>query len=160
MHHKQGKSDWFDSCDWPSNLTQIGLKLSIFQPVWPWSLMDDPEKQWGTSSVLHQALCIISNPSVNSTLSYSLEMLNLGQNRWFFVQCDLEIWWMTLKNTRASLLWNFKLCALFHNHQWIQTRVTVRKCPIWSKSVIFGPTWLWNLTDDHKKQWGTSSMLL
>ena len=133
MHHTQGKWDWFDSCDWPSNLTQIGFKLLIFQPVWPWSLMVDPEKQWGTSSILHQALCIISNPSVNSTLSYSLEMLNLGQNWWFFIPCDLEIWWMTLKNTRASLLWNFKLCALFHNHQWIQTQVTVQKCPIWVK---------------------------
>ena len=38
---KQGKSEGFDSCDRPSNLTQIGLKLSIFQPVWPWNLMDD-----------------------------------------------------------------------------------------------------------------------
>ena len=36
-----GKSEWFDNCNRPSNLTQIGLKLSIFQPVWPWNLMDD-----------------------------------------------------------------------------------------------------------------------
>ena len=28
----QGKSDGFDSCDRPSNLTQIGFKLSIFRP--------------------------------------------------------------------------------------------------------------------------------
>ena len=28
---KQGKSDWFDSCDGPSNLSQIGFKSSIFQ---------------------------------------------------------------------------------------------------------------------------------
>ena len=41
---EQGKSEGFDSCDWPSNLTQIGFKSSIFQPVWPWKLMDDPEK--------------------------------------------------------------------------------------------------------------------
>ena len=38
---QQGKSEGFDSCDRPSNLTQIGLKSSIFQPVWPWNLMDD-----------------------------------------------------------------------------------------------------------------------
>ena len=37
---KQGKSEGFDSCDRPSNLTQIGFKLSIFQPVWPWNLMN------------------------------------------------------------------------------------------------------------------------
>ena len=42
---KQGKSEGFDSCDRPSDLTQIGFKSSIFQPVWPWNLMDDPKKQ-------------------------------------------------------------------------------------------------------------------
>ena len=42
---QQGKSEGFDSCDRPSNLTQTGFKSSIFQPVWPWNLMDDPKKQ-------------------------------------------------------------------------------------------------------------------
>ena len=42
---KQGKSKGFDSCDRPSNLTQIGFKSMIFQPVRPWSLMDDLGKQ-------------------------------------------------------------------------------------------------------------------
>ena len=41
---KQGKSKVFDSCDRPSNLTQIGLKSSIFQTVWPWNFMDDLQK--------------------------------------------------------------------------------------------------------------------
>ena len=40
---EQGKSEGFDSSDQPSNLTQIGFKSSIFQPVWPWNLMDDLE---------------------------------------------------------------------------------------------------------------------
>ena len=65
--------------------------------------------------------------------AYSPETPNLGQNRWCFVPCDLEIWWMTLENNRASLLCCFKLCATFHNHWWIQTGVTVRKRPIWVK---------------------------
>ena len=41
----------------------------------------------------------------------------------FFVPCDLEIWWMTLKNHRASFLYYVKLCASFHSHskiEWIQ----------------------------------------
>ena len=42
---EQSKSEGFDSCDQPSNLTRIGFKLLIFQPVWPWNLMDDAEKQ-------------------------------------------------------------------------------------------------------------------
>ena len=65
--------------------------------------------------------------------AYSPETPNLGQNRWCFVPCDLEIWWMTLENNRASLLCCFKLCAIFHSHRWIQTGVTVRKRPIWVK---------------------------
>ena len=65
--------------------------------------------------------------------AYSPETPNLGQNRWCFVPCDLEIWWMTLENNRASLLCCFKLCATFHSHRWIQTGVTVRKRPIWVK---------------------------
>ena len=65
--------------------------------------------------------------------AYSLETPNLGQNQWCFVPCDLEIWWMTLENNRASLLCCFKLCATFHSHWWIQTGVTVRKRPIWVK---------------------------
>ena len=62
-----------------------------------------------------------------SNWSYSPETLNSGQNRRFIVPCDLEIWAMTLKNNRAPLLCCFKLCASFHSHQWIQTKVTVRK---------------------------------
>ena len=65
--------------------------------------------------------------------AYSPETPNLGQNRRFFVPCDLEIWWMTLENNRASLLCCFKLCATFHSHWWIQTGVRILKRPIWVK---------------------------
>ena len=77
----------------------------------------------------------------------------LGQNQWFFfVSCDLEIWWMTLKNNRAPLLCYFKLFASFDSHQWIQTRVTVWKCPIRIKIDDFCTVWPWNLTNDFEKQ--------
>ena len=124
------------SCDRPSNLTQIGFKSSIFQPVWPWNLMDDLEKQWGTSSILHQALCIISNPSVNSNWSYRLETLNSGQIWWFLSRITLKFggWpWKTI----GHLFCYFKLCASFQNHGWIQTGVTVWKHPIWIKNQQF-----------------------
>ena len=65
--------------------------------------------------------------------AYRPETPNLGKNLWCFVPCDLEIWWMTMENNRASLLCCFKLCATFHSHWWIQTEVTVRKRPIWVK---------------------------
>ena len=35
----------------------------------------------------------------------------------FFVTCDLEIWWITLKNNRAPVLCSFKFCESFHSHQ-------------------------------------------
>ena len=48
-----------------SGNAQFGSKSAIFCPVWPWNLTDDLEKQKGTSSMVHPALCIISKPSVN-----------------------------------------------------------------------------------------------
>ena len=101
----------------PSGNAQFGSKF--FCPVWPWSLMDDLEKQKNTSSMLLQALCIIWNALVNSNWSYSPETTNLGLNWRFFELCDLEIWQMTLKNIRAPLLSNIKPCASFHHHKWI-----------------------------------------
>ena len=65
--------------------------------------------------------------------SYSPKTPNLGQIWQFLEPCDLEIWSMTLKHNRAPLLCYFKLCASFGSHLWIQTGVTVRKCPIWVK---------------------------
>ena len=75
----------------------------------------------------------------------------------FFVPCDLEIWRMTLiKKNRALLLCYFKLCASFRSHWWIQTRVTIRKRPVWVKIEDILSVWPWKLTYDLEKQWGTS----
>ena len=81
--------------------------------------------------MLLQALCSISYPLVNSNWSYSPEKPNLGQIPRFLELWDLEIWRMTLKNNRASLLSNIKLYVSFHHHMWIQTGVTVRKRLSW-----------------------------
>ena len=109
------------------------IQIIVFQPVWSWNLMDDLEKGLGTSSILRQALSIISKASVNSNLSYSPETLNSGRN-WYFVLCDLEIWWMTLENNRVPLLYYIKLCASFQIHPWGQTSSqTVHKRSIWVK---------------------------
>ena len=55
----------------------------------------------------------------------------------FFSPCDLEIWWMSIKNISAPLLYFFKLCASFRAHWWVYTGVTVRKRPIWVKIDYF-----------------------
>ena len=107
--------------EFPSRNAQFGSNSTIFRAVWPWNLTDDIEKQSGTSFMLLQALCIIPLPLVNSNWSSSPEITNSGQNRRFLEPCDLEIWRMTLRNNRAPFLCNFKLCALFRSHWWIQT---------------------------------------
>ena len=95
VHHFKSTGEF--KLDLPRN-AQFGTKLVKCYPVWPWNLMDDLGKQYGTSSMLLQALCSISYPSVNSNWSYSLETPNLGQIWQFLEPCDLEIWWMTLQN--------------------------------------------------------------
>ena len=56
----------------------------------------------------------------------SLEiLLKIGFKSSIF-PCDLQIWWMTLKNNRAPLLYYIKLCASCQTHWWIQTGFT---CP-------------------------------
>ena len=92
---------------------------------------------------------------MNSNWSYSPETPNLGQIRCFLELCDLEIWRMTLKNNRASLLSIIKLYASFHYHMWIQTGVTVRKWLSWVLTSVtltfdlwpwtFAWTLLWSL---------------
>ena len=62
-----------------------------------------------------------------------LILLKLDSNRRFFCQCDLDIWRMTSKHNSTPLLYYVKLCASFQSHQKIQTRLTVRKRPIWVK---------------------------
>ena len=64
-------------------------------------------------------------------------LLKLDSNHRFFSLCNLEIWWMTLKNYRAPLLHDIKLCASSQTPQWIQNGVTVRKRSIWVKIVNF-----------------------
>ena len=68
---------------------------------------------------------------MNSNLSHSPGTLNWGQYWWFFVQCDLEIGWKTLKNNMAPLLYYVRLCASFQRHGCIWNGVTVQKHSIW-----------------------------
>ena len=83
---------------------------------------------------------------MNSNWSYSPETPNLGRIGWFLALCDLEIWRMTLKNNRATLLSNIKLYAWFHHSMWIQTGVTVWKrlnCVLTSVTLTFD-LWHWS----------------
>ena len=65
-----------------------------------------------------------------------------GSKSAIFVPCDLEIWWMTLKNDRAPLLCYSKISS-FHSRLLMQTGVKVWKIPIWVKiNNLFSPVTL------------------
>ena len=57
MHHFVAIGEF--KLELQSGNAQFGSKLTIFRAVWPCNLTYDLEKQYGTSSMLLQALCII-----------------------------------------------------------------------------------------------------
>ena len=124
----QGKSEGFDSCGWPSNLTQIGLKSSINQPC-------DLEIWWMISKnnkahLYYIKLCV--SFQIHwwiQTGVYSPEMLNSGKNWQFLSHVNLKFdgWpWKII----GHLFYIIKLCVAFQSHWHIETGVAVRKCSI------------------------------
>ena len=95
-----------------SGNAQFGWNSIIFRAVWPWNLTDDLEQ--GKSEGFDSC----DRPS---------NLAQIWSKSSIFQPCDLEIWWMTLENNRAPLLYYIKLCASFQIHRWIETEVTVRK---------------------------------
>ena len=73
--------------------------------------------------------------------------------------CKFGRWpWKIIEH--PHLLCDFKLCASFRSHLWIQTGVTVRKRPIWVMIDDFCPVWPWQLTDAIETQRDTYAMLI
>ena len=103
-----------------SENAQFLSKLAIFCPVWPWNLIDDLGKLWGTSSILHQTLCIFQSHGwiwTGVTVWKRSIPVKIGN---FFVPCDLEIWWMTLENNRAPPLYLHQaLCNI--SKPWVKS---------------------------------------
>ena len=106
-------SNWIQIIDFSAYVT---LKFD----GWPWKTI--VHFFYTTSSFGHH-LESIGEVNLQIVRKHSI-WVKIGD---FFVPCDLEIWWMTLKNNRATLLYNIKLCASLQSHGWIQTGVTVRQ---------------------------------
>ena len=199
----QGKSEGFDSCDWPSNLkldsnhwffsleiwwmtsknnryffyimSSIVHHFNSIGWIWNWSYSPDTlnsDWNWRYFVLCYLEIWLMTLENNRAHLLYyryiklcasfqihrwnqccvTVRKLLIRVNIDFFVLCDLEIQWMTLKNKRAPLLYYIKLCASFQSHGWIQTGVTVRKRSIRVKiSIFFVSCDPWNLTDDHEK---------
>ena len=80
------RSHWWIQTEATVGKCLIWDKIDDFLAVWPWNLTDDLEKQQGTPSNQHQALCIISSLYVNSNWSYGAETAKLGVDL-----CDLNL---------------------------------------------------------------------
>ena len=119
--------------------------------MWPRNLMDDLGKQYCTSSILHQALCIISKPSVNSNWSCSPEMSNSGKIVDFLSSVTLKFnkWpWKILGHLfypTSSFVHHF--IAISENKLELQSG----NYQFGSKWAAFCPMWPWNLMDDLDK---------
>ena len=154
----QGKSEAFDSYDRPNNF-KLDSNRRFLQPVWPWKVMDDLEKLNGTFPILHEALCIIWNPSVNLNLNLTTETLNSGRNRQLLSRVTLrfDVWlWKTIWHlfyTPSSFVHHFKAMGKF------KLQLQSANSQFGSKSAISCPVWPWNLKNDLEIQKGTSSML-
>ena len=108
----------------------IWVKIdNFFLAVWPWNLTYD--------------LVILLKIGFKS-------LIFLPMLRWYLY--DLEIWWMTLENNRASLLYHIKHCTSFQSHQWIKTGVTVWKRSIRVNICDFLSRVTLKLIDDLEKQ--------
>ena len=97
-------------------LACVTLKLDR----WPWKIIG--HIFYATSSFAHHFVAI-------GEFKLELQSGNgqFGSKSMIFLLCDLEIWHMTLKNNRAPLLSNIKICTSFRHHMWMKTRATVRK---------------------------------
>ena len=119
-----------------------GVTLKIVR--WPRKTMGHPF--YAPSSFVHYfvAICEFKLELLSRNAQFGSKLF------FFFVSCDLEIWWMTLKNNRAPLLCHFYLCASLVGHRWIETGVTVWKFSIQVKITEFLACV--TLTNDLKKQ--------
>ena len=150
--HKQGKSEGFDSCDWPSNLAQIWFKSSIFQPVWLW-IWCMTSKNDRAPLLYYIKLCVsfqihrwieteftVRKRSIWGKISDFLSRVTLKFHGWP---------WKTIGHlfyTTPSFVHHFKSIGEF------KLELQSGNAQFGSKSEIFRPVWPWNLTNDLEKQ--------
>ena len=143
---KQGKSEGYDSCDRPSNLAQIWSKSSIFQPAWPWNLMDDLERYYiklCASFQIHRCIqteVTVQKRSIQVKLGDFLSCVTLKFDGWPWKTIEYLFY------TTSSFVHHFKAIGEF------KLELQSRNAQFGSKSsLFFCPVWPWNLTDDLEK---------
>ena len=110
------------------------FRVTLKVDGWPWKIKG-------------HLFYIISKPSENSKWCHSPETLNLGKKLAVF--CPVWPWNLTddlEKDNRAPILCCFKLCASFHSHPWIQTRVAWHQTSLkLNQTLIKSQNFLWEI---------------
>ena len=109
---EQGKSEGFESCDWPIvrkrpiwvKIGDVLYLVTLKFQGWPWKTIG--HLSFAVSSCVQHFIAIGEfKPELQSRNA------QFGSNSRFLEPCDFEIWRMTLKDNRAPLLCYFKLYA-------------------------------------------------
>ena len=151
------------NCSYSPEILNSGKKLAIFVSHVTFKFDRWPLKTIGhvfytISSFLHhfKAIC-----------EFKLELQHgntqFWSNRWFFVPCNLQIWWMNSKHNREPLLCSSSYCASTSSNWKIQTGVTVQKRPIWVKidnlfSAVCLEIWQMNLKNNRAPLLGNTKL--
>ena len=149
---KQGKSEGFDSCDRPSNLTQIGFKLWIFRPC-------DLEIWWMTPKnnkarlLYNIKLCVSFHIHQWIQTGVTVRKHPIWLKLDDFLSCvtlQFDLWpWKTIGH-----LFYATSCFVHHFLAIGELKLELQSGSpqFGSNSTIFRAVWPWNLTDDLEKQ--------
>ena len=149
---KQGKSEGFNSCDRPSNLTQIGLNSSIFQPVWPWNLMDDLKNNRAPFLCYFEHFASFRSHwwiQLGVTVRKRLIWVKIDD---FFSRVILEFDGWPSKTIGHLFYATSSFVQHFIAIDEFKLELQSGNAEFGSKLTIFLAVWLWNLTDDLEKQ--------
>ena len=151
-YKKQGKSEGFDSCERPSNLTQIGFKSSIFQPcdleIW---LMTS--KNYRAPLLHYIKLCASSQTPRWIRTAVAVRKRSIRVKIGDFLPCvtlKLNGWpWKTI-----GILFYVTLSFMHHFIAIGEFKLKLQSgnAQFGSKSAIYCPVWPSNLMDDLEKQ--------
>ena len=148
-YYKQGKFEWFDSCDRPSNLSQIGFKSSIFRPC-------DLEIWWMTPKnnilLYNIKLCVSFHIHQWIETGVTLRKRPIWVKLDDFFSCvtlQFDVWpWKTIGHL-------FNATSSFVHHSVaigeLQLELQSGNAQFGSNSMIFRGVWPLNLTDDLEK---------
>ena len=147
---EQGKSEGFDSCDRPSNLTQIGFKSPIFRPC-------DLEIWWITPKNNKARLLYNIKLCVSFHIHQWIQMGVTVRKRPVWVKLDFFSWvilqfdvwpWKTIGHlfyATSSFVHHFVAIGEF------KLELQPGNAQFGSNSTIFRAVWHWNLKDDLEK---------